>query len=323
MDCRYLVVAAIGLSVLACKREQHDPLAQESASSPTPAKAKKSLSGLFSDKAPTFPAFFNGVTPGMTVEEARQKIPGLDKDLGFEVPDYDTQASLFTSDNKRILTVNFSAGKEPLPLAVTAWGKPVVVRDAGRDVNFWFNPAAHVRAKIESGSSYGRVTLSSYVPAAEFLGSDKAGLAFQKDHPLIGSTADQIRKNYAAQTIEQSAAENAAQLQKAQNFAGTHVDLGAAQASVDLLYPPTEYESFEMKVHLDFDKGKVNGYTFGIEYKPYPQQKEDVLALMTKTYGKPKPVKDLGDTYLVFGKSPTVRLKDDTISGRWSFTVEK
>jgi hypothetical protein len=51
--------------------------------------------------------------------------------------------------------------------------------------------------------------------------------------------------------------------------------------------------------------------------------KDEILALLKKTYGEPKTVKDLGDTYLVFRKSPTVKVKDETITKAWSFTVEK
>jgi hypothetical protein len=49
-----------------------------------------------------------------------------------------------------------------------------------------------------------------------------------------------------------------------------------------------------------------------------------VLALATKTYGKPKTKKDFSTTYLVFRKAPTVKLEDNTgIRKCWSFTVEK
>jgi hypothetical protein len=34
-------------------------------------------------------------------------------------------------------------------------------------------------------------------------------------------------------------------------------------------------------------------------------------------------VKDFGHTLLAFRKAPTVKLDDDTIMKRWSFTVEK
>ena len=90
-----------------------------------------------------------------------------------------------------------------------------------------------------------------------------------------------------------------------------------------MLYPPTEYESFEMKVNLHFNKGKVDRYTFGVAYRPFPQQKIDVLALMMKTYGEPKKVKNYGDIFLVFRKKPTVKIEDSNISNKWNFTVEK
>jgi hypothetical protein len=307
MRRRYLTVLVLSLSVSACKqRQRHDPLALDPASPPAPSKAKKPLAELFSAKAPTFPAFFNGVTPGMTVDEAKKRIPGLDKDLRFELPDYDTSASLFANDDQRILTMSFSAGKETLALATAAWGKPTIIKETGRDVNVWFNPEAKVRAKKES-TDYSSLTLQSYVPAAE----------------LLGMTADDVRKHYAANLLETSAAKNAATLAAAQKFAGTKADLGASKATVDLVYPPTEYGSFETKVNLSFDKGKVNRYRFGVEYEPFPQQKTDVLALLMKTYGQPKRAKDFGEPILVFRKAPSVKVADDTIMKSWSFTVEK
>ncbi|HEY7376705.1 MAG TPA: hypothetical protein VIF57_31390 [Polyangia bacterium] len=323
MRRRYFAVLLLSLSASACKQpERHDPLAVDPAAAPAPSKPKKPLAELFSAKAPTFPAFFNGVTPGMTVEEAQKKIPGLDKDLRLELPDYDTRASLFANDDKRILTMSFSAGKDALALATTAWGKPTVIKETGRDVNVWFNPEAKVRAKKEA-TEYSGVTLQSYIPATELLGSDKAGPAFQKAHPLIGMTADDVRKHYAANVLETSAEKNAATLAAAQKFAGTHANLGASQASIDLVYPPTEYGAYDTKVHLYFDKGKVNRYTFGVEFEPSPQQKEDVLALLKKTYGEPKKVKDFSHTLLAFRKAPTIKVEDDSIMKRWSFTVEK
>jgi hypothetical protein len=323
MRRRDFALLVLSLSVSACKqRERHDPLALDPAATPAPSKPKKSPAELFSAKAPTFPAFFNGVTPGMTVDEARKRLPGLDKDLRFELPDYDASASLFANDDKRILTMSFSAGKETLALATAAWGKPTIIKETGRDVNVWFNPDAKVRAKKES-SEYSSLTLQSYVPAADLLGRDKAGPAFQKAHPLIGMTADDVRKHYAANVLETSAAKNAATLAAAQRFAGTKVDLGASKGSVDLVYPPTEYGSYDTTVHLYFDKGKVNRYTFGVEFDPFPQQKDDVLALMKKTYGEPKKVKDFGHTLLAFRKAPTIKLEDDNIMKRWSFTVER
>ena len=323
MRRRYFIVLVLSLSVSACKqRPRHDPLALDPASTPAPNKPKKPLAELFSAKAPTFPAFFNGVTPGMNMEEAQKKIPGLDKDLRLELPDYDTRASLFANDDKRILTMSFSAGKEALALATAAWGKPTIIKETGRDTNVWFNPEAKVRAKIES-SPYSSVTLQAYVPAAELLGRDKAGPAFQKAHPLIGMTADDVRKHYAANVLETSAAKNAATLAAAQRFAGTKADLGASKASVDLVYPPTEYGAYDTKVNLYFDKGKVKRYTFGVDYEPFPQQKDDVLALMKATYGEPKKVQHFSHTLLAFRKAPTVKLEDDTIMKRWSFTVEK
>jgi hypothetical protein len=314
----------LSLSVSACeKREPHDPLKVDPASTPAPAKTNKPLAELFSAKAPTFPAVFNGVTPGMTLEEAKKKIPGLDKEMDFQLPEYDTRAGLRVSDEKRVRYLTLSAGKDALPLATAAWGKPTVVKISGDDWNVWFNPEAKVRAKLRS-SEYSRVEFASYVPVAEFLGSDKGGPAFQKAHPLIGMTADDVRKNYAANVLEASAEKNAAQMAAIQKFAGTKADLGASQASIDLIYPPTEYGSDQTKVYLNFQKGKLYRYMFDVGYEGSAQQKDDVLALTTKTYGKPKPKKDFSTTYLVFRKSPTVKLEDKSgFLKAWSFIVEK
>ena len=218
--------------------------------------------------------------------------------------------------------MSFSAGKETLALATAAWGKPTVIKETGGDVNVWFNPGGQgtreegIIRVLERDAPVVR-------PGCELLGRDKAGPAFQKAHPLIGLTPDDVRKHYATNLLETSAAKNAATLAAAQKFAGTKVDLGASKASVDLVYPPTEYGSFETKVNLYFDKGKVKRYTFGVDYEPFPQQKTDVLALLMKTYGAPKKGKDFGQPVLVFRKAPAVKVEDDTIMKRWAFTVEK
>jgi len=137
-------------------------------------------------------------------------------------------------------------------------------------------------------------------------------------------TADDVRKNYAANVLEASAEKNAAQMAAIQKFAGTKADLGASQASIDLIYPPTEYGSDQTKVYLNFQKGKLYRYMFDVGYEGSAQQKDDVLALTTKTYGKPKPKKDFSTTYLVFRKSPTVKLEDKSgFLKAWSFIVEK
>lgn len=319
----YLGVLVLSLSVFACKKEEpHDPLALPPAAAPEPAKPKKPLSELFSAKAPTFPAIFKGVTPGMTVDEAKKKIPELDKDLSFKLPDYgDGYARLWANDNKRIRSLDISVGgKESMALATAAWGKPILAKDTG-DPRMWFNPEAKVRAKLEP-TDYASVVFDTYVPAAEFLGSDKAAFAFEKGHTLIGMKLADVRKNYAANILETSAEANAAKTAEAEAFMGKKLDLGAAESSVELVYPPTEYESYEMKVYLRFEKGKVESYWFNIRYEANPQQKTDVLALMLKTYGEPKRVKDLGTPQLQFHKKPTIKIEDDS-SRQWKFIVEK
>jgi len=322
MSHRTFAVLVLSLSVFACKKEErHDPLALPPAATPEPAKPKKSVAELLSPKAPTFPAVFNGVTPGMTVEEARKKIPALDKELSFALPDYDTRASLRANDDKRIQSMHISGGKESVGLATAAWGKPTTTKEL-HDTSVWFNPEAKVRAKIDS--TYEDYSFDSYIPAAELLGSDKAGPAFQKAHPLIGMTADEVRKNYAANILEMSAEKNAAKNAEVEAFAGKKLDLGKSEATIDLLFPPTEYEMMNRtKVNLHFKKGKVDSYTFDIAYEPFPKQMDDVLALTTKTYGKPKVKKEYSHIILFFRKAPTVKLEDDTITKRLTFTVEK
>jgi hypothetical protein len=280
---------------------------------------------LFSNKAPTFPAIFHGVKPGMAADAAQKMIPGIDKDSRFELVDYGTRGSLYIDgDSKKVRMLEFSAGKEGLALAKAAWGEPKIVKDiSGRDVDYWFNPAEHVRAKLSTMMDMASVTLDTYLPVAEFLGSDKAGFAFEHGHPIVGSSPEDVKKNFAPYIQEKSASENAAMNDKIQKFAHTNADLGPAAASLNLSYPPSEFETIPKTVNLYFDKGKVGYYTFDISYQDYPAVKDEILAAMKKTYGVPKSVKDLGDTLLVFRKSPTVKMKDETITKSWSITVEK
>jgi hypothetical protein len=321
---KFAWLATVALLV-ACKgREQHDPLAAAAASA-APEKPKKSVEELFSRKAPSFPAVFHGVKPGMTGDEAQKLIPGIDKDYRFELVEYGTQGSLYVdSTSKRVQSLRISAGKDGLALAKAAWGEPKIVKDTGdRDINYWFNPAEHVRAKLETLMSTATVAFDTYMPMAEFLGSDKAGFAFEQGHPIIGSTPDDVKKNFAAYIEQKSAAENAARLQRAQAFAGTNVDLGPSAATLELSYPPSEFEIIDKTVNLYFEKGKAHYYTFSMSYREYPAAKDEVLALLKKAYGEPKSAKDLGDPVLVFRKSPTIKVKDNTISKAWYIKVEK
>lgn len=327
---------SLALSVAACgkgapSKEQGTPSSQ----APAPTVVAKPLATLFTDKAPTIPAVYKGITIGMPMEEAKKLVPTAG-DKPVDAPEF--VGSRFwvnvSQDKKHVESFRISFPAAEGEKAFAAWGAPKLGKDMiDKPQSFWFNPAAKIRARVTPGFSdkSNDLTLEAYTPMAEFLGDKGETLGFESKQPLVGATLEQLRAAYPKTLIEQSQAMADDNRKGMEAMMGKDKDklkvLGAAMPSVYLDFPPTDYGSSFTRVNLNFDdKRKVKSFWTGIAYRDLPESKPAILESLKAKLGAFKEGKEygrFGDPVMKFGKTGDIMVKDDTILKAWEIKVGK
>lgn len=222
------------------------------------------------------------------------------------------------------LTVSMpAAGKDAV---IAAWGPGKEAKDSiDRPRLYWFDPETGWRAYLEQGFGDDvNLEFHRYTPFEKFLGDAPDTLAFAPAG-LLGATVEDLRARHAAHLVEKDAAQAAKDRADLEKFTGEKLDdkLGAAEPSVHLELPPTEWDAFWTRVNFHWtDDHKVRIVYFQIPYEAYAPAKEEILAFLKKKWGEPKPFKDYGRDKLLFReKAPRVVVEDDTISNAWSIEV--
>ena len=295
-----------------------------------PKVEKKDPSTLFAGSNVSMPEPYGKLVPGMTLEEAKKVFPELPEDGTIKTeayPDIWFQAD-FDDETKVLRRVYFSVPMkqdEAAELVKKTWGEFKEGEELGKKVMWWFNPEAKLRASVEEGfGDETKIEITRYLPVAEFLGEDKE-LAFQKDAPLLGLTVADLESKYP-DFIKKESAEDAAKTKAGiAKMAGDDAAamMGKPEASVDLEYPPTEWASFWTPIHLSWsDEGKIEYFWFGVDFRPHPAAKDEIMALLKKKWGEPKEEEDLGRKMFVFSEDPRIEVKEDTITNKWDIRVE-
>ncbi len=295
-----------------------------------PKVEKKELSTLFVGDKVAMPPVFGSLKLGMTLEEGLKATPGMEDDGDIkpaEYPDLWFKAD-FDKDSKKLDRVYFNAPKDEVVKLMTAqWGEPKKGEDLGKEVLWWFNPEAEIRVSLGDSFTDGEahVEFTHYWPAAKLLGAEGPELAFQKDAPLLGLTVADLEAKYP-DWIKKESAEDAAKKQEGiKKMAGEDAAalLGKPTAKVELEYPPTEWGKYWTPVHFMWtDEGKIDRVWFGVDYKPHPAAREEILALLKAKWGEPKEEEKYGKQLLVFSEEPFISVEDDTISKKWDIFIE-
>jgi len=267
---------------------------------------------------------------GMPVDEARRTAPELfgkdDKDKVYVLSEAlgwtDVTYGLHIDDEKRTiksLAINLpAAGRDAV---IAAWGAGTNGVDAaGKPRLYWFDPAAGWRAHLEEGFGGWSLFFFRYLPVAQLLGEGPETLGFAPKG-LLGLTLDEVRQRYRDVLVERDAAKAAQDRKKLEGIAGEKVDeLDAAQPSAHLELPPTEWASFFTTIHWHWsDDGKVETIYFGLPFAAHPPAKGEILALLERKWGKPRPIDDYGRKKLLFRKeSPRVTAEEDAANHEWN-----
>ena len=266
----------------------------------------------------------------MSFEEAKQAFPELPDNGTIETEAYPGIRfhADFDDETKILRRVYFRLPMkrdEAADMIKATWGEFKEAQDINQQVMWWFNPETKLRISVEEGlSDDTQVEITRHLPAAELLG-EGTQLAFQKDAPLLGLTVADLEAKYP-DFIKKESVEDAAKAKaRVANMAGDDAAkmMGKPEASVDLEYPPTEWGLFRTPIHLSWnDEGKIKYFRLGIEFRPYPAAKEEIMALFTKKWGEAKEEDQRGDKVFVFSEDPRIEVTEDTISNKWDIFVE-
>lgn len=295
-----------------------------------PKVEKKELSTLFTSDKPTLPPPFGALKLGMSEEEGKKAVPAMDDgDIkSEEYPEVWFKAD-FDDKTKKLNRVYFNLPKdEAVKLMTAQWGAPQKGTDLGKEVLWWFNPEAELRASLADSFSEGEahVEFTHYLPLAKFLGEGPE-IAFQKDAPLLGLSVADLEAKYGPYVKKESEEEAKKNQEEIKKMAGEEAGalMGKPKASVDLEYPPTEWGKYWTPVNLSWsDDGKIERAWFGIDFEPNPAAKDEIMAFLKKKWGEPKAEKEkYGDgTVYVFSEEPFIKVEEDTISGKWDIYIE-
>jgi len=185
--------------------------------------------------------------------------------------------------------IRITLSSEARDMVVKAWGPPKQVRKDGRDVEVWHDPDSGWRAILEKDAARARVfqlRLEPYLPVARLLGDgpDIAALPM----PLMGKPEAEVRAAFpwAAR--------------------------GRDGRSLDVLLPPSEWESYDTRVQVVPTGGKVTGVSIDLAYGT-PEARDEILGLLKKKWGEPKQVESGGRKTWVFRDAgPRIEAVDTT-----------
>jgi hypothetical protein len=292
-------------------------------------KESKPIAELIQGKAVELPAPLAGLTFGMTKADAEKAMPGItDKLVDLEGFD-DVSAGSFSTDkgDTEVLTsVRISFPKEAGDVEKTItekWGAPRKLKELDEPVMAWFNPEKGLRARLKKGFGDGMdLEFSAYMPFEKLIGTDKTKFGFEKT-PLIGLDLAGLNKDYAdvLEVLSKEQAEKKREEMK--KMFGDQIDmLGEAQASTDIILPPTELESYRTTVWPTFDKetGKIESVRFTVPFEGEEGAADQLMATMKKVWGEPKEEEKYGNKVWVFSEEPFITV-EDSIGRAWE--IEK
>jgi hypothetical protein len=279
--------------------------------SPRPALPESRLRPLFG--AGVAPALFAAAAKlelGMPVEEARRAAPELfgeapHRPAGFA--DVEMRGESDLQGRLYALVLGLPRGSA-LGDAMALWGEPAKGYDhrAKSSVYWWFNPGAHLRARLEDdGDSAGtsRLVLSRYLPVAELLGVASEQLGFEKE-PLLGMKSDHAAVVYLDQLAPEAPGP------PTRRPASAAPDLCKSEL---LVLPPVEYDDTATSVRVQCGPQGVTSFEVTLHYQACFALRDDVRRLLRHKLGVPANKTDImGRAVLEFsGLTRRVRLLDD------------
>jgi hypothetical protein len=159
---------------------------------------------------------------------------------------------------------------------VGIWGEPVKGYDkhARSDLYWWFDPAAHLRARLEDDprdAASSRLLLEAYLPLPELMAEGRE--RFGVERALGAGNAELCRSQI-------------------------------------LLLAPVEQDAVAGRVRVECGGGRVRSYQIMVRYAEYFALKDEILRALRKKLGEPSAAKDImGREVLAYPETATMRVR--------------
>lgn len=321
------VLAGLLLTATGCDDKKDDAKGDDDKKAAEAKPEKKDPATLITGDKPTVPDVFKGLQPGMSLEDAKAKLPGLPEEDRIEDPAYDGMYfyAYIPKDSTEIKTLRMQLPKDKaLEMVKGKWGEPVVGEDLGKPIHYWFDPETGVRASLkESFGDDMDLELEKYEPMAKLLGEGK-DIAFLSKAPILGAGPEELEKTYGDWFYKETAEEakkNKAAIDKLSG--GKTAGITTDKPSIRLELDPTEYGGNFMWVNFYWtDDNKVRRYTFDFSYRQAPEKKDEIFEMFKTKWGEPKAEEDLGRPIFVFSEEPFIVVRPNDITKTWDVQVE-
>ena len=273
-----------------------------------------------------FPRYVKADTPDANDKAAEKMMSGLKADIekkgiklrtdqpkldvnlpGTAFDDSDTLVILHYDDDNRVrsyaVIVEFddysAAGAQVIAAIEQAWGPSKKIKELSREHSWWFDADKGIRVKAEVHDARVELEYGRYLPLSRLFGEDgKVAWGFETT-PILGAAVTDLQTAYPR----------------------LKVAADAGTATLDL--PPTDYEGntamTRLLMFIDKDKGTVRSFSFDLSYEEYPPAKDEMLALLAKKFGDPKPTKDGRKSQ--YHSAPSVMLRDATITEKFELEM--
>ena len=184
-------------------------------------------------------------------------------------------------------------------LIADAWGTGLPATEpVNRAVLVWPDPETGWRATLRDALGYSHdLAFDNYLPAAQLFGDEPDHMDGLPE-PVLGQTAEAIRKAYPGQVTTQG-------------------------KELVLTLLPTEWERTSTRIVLALAGGRVKELELAIPYKPHPEARDTLLDLFTHKWGDPQQIQQDGKPVLLFrDDDPRVEIREDTEHGAWQVVLK-
>ncbi|HRE88318.1 MAG TPA: hypothetical protein PK095_04180, partial [Myxococcota bacterium] len=295
---------------------------------------------------PAIPSTFGAITFGMdhataaaAAEEAKTgdaKFQGTSGYIYVGKHPFRTQFAVRFDEAGKVDQFVHKIDQKGFDLLKATWGEPVMLVD-GDDKEFrWYNPEnkimvtadpdsydrANAETKEDEKVEGYRLRFAQYAPLADVLGAD--GLIAKA---LLGKTPDEVKalvpELLEVKTAEQAKADLAAVGLDADTQKKAEA-LGAADAKINLRLAPTPSNEHFTLVHMDWEGGKLEGYSFSLDHEKKEDIKNELLAQIAALLGKPTASKlDDGKPEYTFAgpNGLVVRVSPSILEDSWKVAV--
>lgn len=240
---------------------------------------------------------------GMKLADAKALAPGPVAARAGLVTDVDGVREFVAIDDRsgtvRSIYLNLPPHAEDL--IGQAWGAGAdSTEPVGKAVKVWPDPETGWRATLRDALGYSHdLAFDNYLPAAQLFGDQPDSLDVLRV-PVLGKTADEVKKAYKDEVTGQG-------------------------KELVLTLLPTEWDRFGTRMTLSVAGGRVHELSFEVPWRGHPEARDTLFELFKHKWGEPQELTpaDGGKSLLVFrDEGPHVEVREDTEHGAWHIEIK-